>query len=459
MICSYSTKKAMKLRSHLIRKTKKTTYHATPLSFHVPTPILPLHIYQVWHNKQIPPSVQESINLIKKQNPEFEHHLYDEAMCRAFICDHFPKKVLRAYDSIIPHAYKADLWRYCILYKRGGIYVDSKYYGIEGFKLIQLTGKEYFCKGVSNTFFSIYNAILICKPGNLILKKAIDKVVEQVETRYYGAVPWCIGPLMLRGLFTDRRFDALELSLDYVNKVKRYISYCGHRILKYNEDYQKEKAQQSGHWTKYWENRQLYQRKIPSLLFQTSKDPPLPYVVKRLKERAIGWEYMHFLDKDILRFFKENPLKEFPKIEEVFHSFEKGEHKADLFRYYFLYIKGGVFIDGDAMLEIDLDQVTRNYEFFSVDCLPNGKKEIFQGFIGSIPNHPIIYAALKDLYTMKEELQDYSVVVKHLYSIYHAHKNKETKLYPEKWRTPFIAEVHDKTLLLSHYWKKGYVPK
>jgi len=65
----------------------------------------------------------------------------------------------------------------------------------------------------------------------------------------------------------------------------------------------------------------------------------------------------------------------------VFHAFEKGEHKADLFRYV-----NDVFID--AMLEVELDQVTRNYEFF-------------QGFIGSIPKHPIIY---------------------------HAHKNKETKL-------------------------------
>lgn len=259
MICSYSTKKAMKLRSQLIKKTKKSTYHATSLAFHIPKQVVPLHIYQVWHYfKEMPSSVKESIHLIKEQNPEFEHHLYDEPMCRSFIQEHFSKKVLQAYDSIIPHAYKADLWRYCILYKKSGIYLDSKYYGVEGFKLIQLTGKEYFCKGVSNTFFSIYNAILICKPGNSVLKRAIDKVVEQVESRYYGSVPWCIGPLMLRSFFTDHGFDTLELSLDYVNKVKRYITYRGHRILKYNESYQKEKAQRSEHWTKYWEKRNIY---------------------------------------------------------------------------------------------------------------------------------------------------------------------------------------------------------
>lgn len=473
MVCSYSTKKAMQIRNQLIKKTKKKRYRSTPLVFHKPKPNIPLHIYQVWHDsKDMPSSVKDSIQQIKQQNPEFQHHLYDEPMCRNFIKENFPKNVLHAYDSIIPHAYKADLWRYCILYKKGGIYLDSKYYGVEKFKLIQLTGKEYFCKGVSNTFYSIYNAILICKPRNPILAQAIKKVVEHVETRYYGSVPWCIGPLMLRSFFTDRSFDALELSLDYVNKVKRYISYQGHRILKYNESYQKEKAQRSEHWTKYWETRQLYERKIPSILLQTSKDSPPAYVVKQLKERSIGWEYMHFVDKDILQFFKENPLKEFPDIEKVFHSFEKGEHKADLFRYYFLYIKGGVFIDSDAMLQVDLDQIVRNYEFFSVESKYIRPKSIYQGLIGCAPANKIIYEAMKDVYNIStEELKDYFIVVKHLYHIVQQYKHLyNAKLYPEKWITKPYKTINgkycesvtfneDKTRLLIHYPCNGKIPQ
>lgn len=39
-------------------------------------------------------------------------------------------RVKNAYDSLIPTAYKADLWRYCVLYKYGGIYGDmtQKFY-------------------------------------------------------------------------------------------------------------------------------------------------------------------------------------------------------------------------------------------------------------------------------------------------------------------------------------------
>jgi mannosyltransferase OCH1-like enzyme len=225
----------------------------------IPTPVIPLHIYQVWHDlKEMPTSVKESIELIKEQNPEFEHHLYDEGMCRKFIQDNFPKKVVDAYDSIVPHAIKADLWRYCIMYKMGGIYLDSKYYGVEKFKFIYLTGKEYFCKDVPWSFSGIYNAILICKPKNKIILKCIDKIVENTEKKYYGSTPCCIGPLMMRSFFTNKQIDALELEFEVINKIKRFIVYKGHRILKYNEDYRKETAQSSKHWSKYWEKRQLY---------------------------------------------------------------------------------------------------------------------------------------------------------------------------------------------------------
>jgi len=214
----------------------------------------------------------------------------------------------------------------------------------------------------------------------------------------------------------------------------------------------------------------LWNRRIPSILFQTSKDPPLAYAVKQLKEHAVGWDYMHFTDKDILQFFKDYPLKEFPRIAEVFHSFEKGEHKADLFRYYFLYVKGGVFIDSDAMLKADLDSIARDYDFFSVESKYINPKSIFQGLIGSIPKNKIIYEALKDMYHItKETLKDYFIIVKHLYPIVQKYKKDyHLKLYVEKWHVKpskkktcqsVILEDKTKIPLLMHYPCAGTVPK
>jgi len=181
---------------------------------------------------------------------------------------------------------------------------------------------------------------------------------------------------------------------------------------------------------------------------------------------------MHFTDKDILQFFKDYPLKEFPKIAEVFHSFEKGEHKADLFRYYFLYIKGGVFIDLDAMLQVDLDQIACNHEFFSVESKYIRPKSIYQGLIGSTPNNKIIYESLKDIYTIStEELKDYFIIVKRLYRIVQQYKHLyNTKLYVEKWTIKphetkngkycesITFDEDTKIKLLIHYPCNGKIP-
>ena len=79
--------------------------------------IIPLNIYQTWHSKALPPLMERTVCLIKEQNPTFNYYLFDDNDCREFIKTNFDSKILYAYDHLIPGAYKADLWRYCILYK------------------------------------------------------------------------------------------------------------------------------------------------------------------------------------------------------------------------------------------------------------------------------------------------------------------------------------------------------
>ena len=434
--------------------------------------MIPLHIYQVWHDKEMPSSVKESIDTLKAQNPEFEHHLYDEGMCRTFLKNNFPKRVVDAFDKVVPYALKADIWRYCILYKKGGVYLDSKYYGINGFKLITLTDREYFCKDLKIAHSGINNAFIICKPGNKKLLQSIQQFVKNTEENYYGFTAVCVGPLMMKQFFTPKEMKSLVLDSDFITLQERYITFHGKRILQKHQYYHKERKNR---WIDHWKDRNLYryQRRIPSILFQTSKDPPLAYAVKQLKEQSVGWDYMHFTDKDILQFFKEHPLKEFPKIADVFHSFEKGEHKADLFRYYFLYVKGGVFIDSDAMLQVNVDSIACDYDFFSVESKYINPKSIFQGLIGSTPNNKIVYEALKDMYHItKETLKDYFIIVKHLYPIVQKYKKDyHLKLYVEKWHIKptkinktkkicqsVILEDGTTTPLLIHYPCAGKVP-
>ena len=110
--------------------------------------IIPLNLFQTWHTLDLPPKMKENVELLKRQNPEFTHYLYDDKMCRDFIREHFHEDILWAFDKLKPGAYKADLWRYCVLYIHGGIYLDIKFKCINNFKLIELTDQEYWVKDI-----------------------------------------------------------------------------------------------------------------------------------------------------------------------------------------------------------------------------------------------------------------------------------------------------------------------
>ena len=121
--------------------------------------------------------MNENVIQLQKQNIEFEYFLYDDDDCRLFIKEHFSTDVLNAYDRLIPYAYKADLWRYCVLYIYGGIYLDIKYQCMNDFKLIHLTYKEHFVLERPSFWdddsYGIYNALICCKSKNDLLISTI----------------------------------------------------------------------------------------------------------------------------------------------------------------------------------------------------------------------------------------------------------------------------------------------
>lgn len=151
---------------------------------------IPKNIFQTWNTLDLPVKMQQSVNKLKTNHPEFTHYLYDDAMCRGFIKTHFDKKVVDAFDTLRPGAYKADLWRYCILYIMGGVYLDIKYQCVNGFSLNQLLDREYFVLDRPGWWkkgqIGIYNGVMVCAKNNPLLLTAINKIVENVKNKDYG---------------------------------------------------------------------------------------------------------------------------------------------------------------------------------------------------------------------------------------------------------------------------------
>jgi len=92
-----------------------------------PTSEIPMIIFQSWHSQHLPPKMYKCVKKLKHENPEFLYFLFDDAACRELIKTHFHKSVVDAFDKLIPGQYKCDLWKYCVLYVYGGVYLDMKY--------------------------------------------------------------------------------------------------------------------------------------------------------------------------------------------------------------------------------------------------------------------------------------------------------------------------------------------
>ena len=221
--------------------------------------IIPFNIFQTWHTKLLPPLMMKSVTLIKRMNPKFNYYLFDDNECREFIRKHFNSDVLHAFDSLIPGAYKADLWRYCVLYKKGGIYLDIKYIPCNGFRFINLTEKEHFVLDANQ--IGIYNALMVCLPENQICLDAINAIVENVKKRYYGT---CFleptGPRLLWKYFTQEEKDNLDMKHTLIDSESRFIHLNDHIVLKNYNGYIREhdKYKKNLHYSDLWRQRKIY---------------------------------------------------------------------------------------------------------------------------------------------------------------------------------------------------------
>ena len=179
---------------------------------------IPRAIYQTWEAHDMPERMAAAVTAIREANPAFEYRLFDAAERRDFLVENFSVEVVDAYDTLVPNAFKADLWRYCVLYLRGGFYVDMKFVPVNGFSFESLMDKQYWVLDYKHTFpgvnHGIYNAFLMSAPGNPIFLSVIRQLVKNVQARVVGEKslditgPGLLGGLMSRdacNLYWDRR--------------------------------------------------------------------------------------------------------------------------------------------------------------------------------------------------------------------------------------------------------------
>ncbi len=159
-----------------------------------------------------------------RMNPTYEYRFFDDDAIDAFIKSEFNSDVYKQYSKIAIGAAKADFFRYAILLKNGGIYldIDSKING----KLDSWISKsdKAIITEEGNPGFYVQWALIYDK-GHPFLAKTIENILDNIRTnRYPNDVHKMTGPTVYstaikQCMKEDATIPYRILGIDYEGKI------------------------------------------------------------------------------------------------------------------------------------------------------------------------------------------------------------------------------------------------
>lgn len=143
---------------------------------------VPRIIWQTMKTNRVPAVLKSYADTWINLNPEYEYRFFDNDDILNFIQSEFPD-FLSAYNKIKYGASKADLWRYLVLYKYGGIYADLDCRCLNPLRnWIDTEARLATQIGINN---DMCQWLIISEPGNPIFMRAANEAVRHIETKQF----------------------------------------------------------------------------------------------------------------------------------------------------------------------------------------------------------------------------------------------------------------------------------
>jgi len=140
---------------------------------------IPLVLRQTATTSCVTSRVAAEVEAILSANPDVRYDFVDDAAADAFMASHFAgSSVLHAYRKLCRGAARSDLWRYCALQVKGGIYLDldsSLKRGASLRQLLYADAPSYF-----DDDGNLVQWFLAAAPGSNLLNRTIGLVTERV---------------------------------------------------------------------------------------------------------------------------------------------------------------------------------------------------------------------------------------------------------------------------------------
>ena len=254
---------------------------------HPPNQKIPKKIFQTWRTAIVSAQMYYAVQSIIDKNPEYEYHFFSDKDMDLYIKKNFSVDITNAYFTLIPPAFKADLWRYCVLWKEGGVYIDIKMVFRVGFHdIIQPLDDCLFCtdRNIIPCDNIIWNGIIGSIENNTILNDIMHRITLHAQQKIYESNSLSVtGPILLGkcvNTFLQKAYSnnlystgnqkkdlQLNINLRFSSYIKDNITRDNRHIYLYNSHiacthylgyYHQKTNKIYWHYHKLWKRRLIY---------------------------------------------------------------------------------------------------------------------------------------------------------------------------------------------------------
>lgn len=188
---------------------------------------IPKVIHQTYKTKNLPVITRFFIWWMRRVNPDYKYEFYDDQRVSEFIKNEFSIDYYKAYSKLDIGAAKGDFFRYAVLYKRGGVYVDVDGAIVRPLSLIiSEQDAAIITRERDHPYFVQW--ALIFEPQHPFLAKALEICVQNINSNSY---PYNVHQMTGPSVFTQAIKECLakdssiryrEFGIDY-ERVKKQV--------------------------------------------------------------------------------------------------------------------------------------------------------------------------------------------------------------------------------------------
>jgi mannosyltransferase OCH1-like enzyme len=142
------------------------------------------NLFQSWHTKDLHYYLQDKIERFKYMNPGYTYKLYTDDDMDNFVNENFPGEIAECYNRLNIIVAKVDFWRYLILYKYGGVYLDMDSSIEQPLATLIKDEDTAIITAEGNPNLYVQWALIFAKE-HPVLKRTIELVVDNIKNNRY----------------------------------------------------------------------------------------------------------------------------------------------------------------------------------------------------------------------------------------------------------------------------------